>query len=176
MQWFCLSCSLAVRGACILACACATCSVLSSCRVSSAAVPLISWFRFTDRHRTRIFKLSSLFIVSPYVLAWSAIALKNLLSIFVAAYTLTSKRDGGAQRTSPRHIAAPLSREVQICRCETFVVPEFLSTCGRSPSFVTLGLCLSLDLKLRHSFLSARHFAHSFLSGFSPVAFLSLLF
>jgi hypothetical protein len=44
---------------------------------------------------------------------------------------------------------------------ENFFVPEFLSTCGRSPSFVALGLCLSqlVFVRLR----------------LSPLAFVSLL-
>jgi hypothetical protein len=59
---------------------------------------------------------------------------------------------------------------------ENISVSEFLSASCRSPSFVSLGLCLSLGLQLRHSFLSsACRFGHSFLSGFWLVAFLGLL-
>jgi hypothetical protein len=37
---------------------------------------------------------------------------------------------------------------------------------GRSPSFIALDLCLSLDLQLWHLFLSACRFGHLFLSAF----------
>ena len=46
---------------------------------------------------------------------------------------------------------------------------------GRSPSFVALGLRLSLDLKLRHSFLSACRFGHLFLLAFWSVTSLGSL-
>jgi hypothetical protein len=46
---------------------------------------------------------------------------------------------------------------------------------GRSPSFVALGLSLSLDLQLRHSLLSACRFGHLFLLAFWSVTSLGSL-